>query len=495
MISNKSGKIPAVKNGSSGGIKKMLAGTRQRLILTSCAIAVFVVFLAAIIIISIVHSDNASQINDTANHSENQESPKNTLPPPPPPVPQSSTSPSLPNDKPAQSSTTPPSPPEPSPKDSTPAKIDDSANVPPVEQQPKNESKDNPPKPTPPAPIETTSQEASANPPEPATTANSLKDLQSSIELPPLGDDNAPVSLGKVHLDASAKLHVELIGGDNAGRGSSRYVLQEDPNAVGGQAWNISRDSQGKTSPLARLKFKGEDLTFSWFEGVSAIHGNSLRNCGVAITAGEANHFVQFRTPKSAEPIQLDVDKGASIALLRMDNLPELDKLKLKIQPLNATFPAHTIQPAVGVPPRKMVEINFTDPNVTILSIYIFYDTMKKDAISIESSFYMRGKSFKSSSIDSMLNYYKSALNTRERQLASAKNNPNVKANMAQLAATAKNDLEQTNQSVELAKKLNTQLIQYQIILDYEKYQIVLFDSGLSPSKETVETAKAASTP
>ena len=42
-----SGKMPAVKSGSSSvKLKKMLAGTRQRLILTSCTVAVLLVFFA-----------------------------------------------------------------------------------------------------------------------------------------------------------------------------------------------------------------------------------------------------------------------------------------------------------------------------------------------------------------------------------------------------------------------------------------------------------------
>ena len=62
------------------------------------------------------------------------------------------------------------------------------------------------------APPETPAKESENTP-----KVNPLKDVASAIDLPPLGNNPmAPgVSLGKVHLEANAKLQVDLLGGEN----------------------------------------------------------------------------------------------------------------------------------------------------------------------------------------------------------------------------------------------------------------------------------------
>jgi hypothetical protein len=324
-----------------------------------------------------------------------------------------------------------------------------------------------------------------------------LKDLASAVELP-ASDGAAPgISLGKVQLDPKAKLSIELIGGERATKSFGKYALQEDLNSVGGQAWNISRvDANNKGLPLARLRLRGTDLSFDWIETIPAAQSNPLRNCGIAVAAGEAAaRFEQFRTPRSADPIVLDLDKGTAVVHLRTDILPDLDKLKLKVEKVNESFPKHEVKPDVAWnSTKRMVEISFTDPKFAALSIYVFYDTAKRDIISLDASAVMKGRPLRLAAADALLKDMKTELARKDRQVANAKN-ATVKANLAPIAAAAKTELEQCTDAVDLAKKLNGQKINYRLVADYEKHQVEIFNSMLPPPTETADAAKLPSSP
>jgi hypothetical protein len=178
---------------------------------------------------------------------------------------------------------------------------------------------------------------------------------------------------------------------------------------------------------------------------------------------------------------------------LRVENLPESDKLKLKIEALKEPFPAHDVKAEVAGPAtKKMVEIGFTDPNLSILSIYVVYDVVKKETIVLDVSAAMRNRSFKLAAGDGILNKLSTELARKTRQLNDAKNNPAAKAALKPLVDAAQTDLKQYTASIDLAKKLNGQVIHYRFVADYETYQVELCNSLLPPPKETTETAKTA---
>ncbi len=461
-------------------MKKMLAGTRERLILTSCTIAVLLVFLAGGVFLTFHFGGNENSRNDNGTNSpDNHVTPMQTQKPLPPPAPPSINQP--PQNVPPKESEEQPEPAPPAAPASPPLPV--------TPEQPQN-----PPTPAPvqpPGPEEEKQQANKDQPAPPAPAGEPLKELASAVELPSLGGDDAQaggVTLGKVHLDAQTKLQVELIGGDKSNKGFGKYALQEDPNSVGGQAWNIMRiDMRGKATPLARLKLKGENLNFDWMETVPPSQANPLRNCGISITAGEASRFVQFRLPRSADPIILDLDKGTAPVHFRVNNLPEFEKLKLIIRELKPPFPPNEIKPEVAMTSaRKMVEIGFNGSNYSIFSIYVIYDTIKKDAISLDASAFLRNKPFKLPASEALLRELKADLARKERLLSNAKNNNTIKANLTQLVDAAKADLQQCTEAIELAKKLNNQPIHYRIVVEYEKFQVELFDSLLPPPKEAV---------
>jgi serine/threonine protein kinase len=483
-----SGKMPVIKNGSSSTtLKQILAGTRNRLILTSCTIAVLLVFLAAAIIISIVYRDNSIKLNvETTNPIDRNE----VVPdqPKPPPSPQSAKDPQKPPEVNPEKSTaatppTPVSPPETSSTPNTPA-TDTSQNKP--------TSEDNK--------TETAGQKHEDQPPLPEPDVDPLKGLLGAIELPECsktqtGDDATPlppVSLGKVLLDAKSKLKIELFGGDRVGKGGDKYTLQEDPTAVGGQAWNISRDSHAKSLSVARLKLKDGDLNFDWNQSITPALANPLRNCGVAISVGEQSNsekekFVQFRIPKSAEPLVLDLDKGSHSVQVRLENLPDISKLLLVIQPLNPPFPTSAINPEVlRAPTRKSVEISFAE--LPLFSIFVTYETTKRDTIILEVSNYLRGKFFKISGSDKVLKDLKSDLKPLEKQLADAKNNAAAKESITPMINAAKAEIKQTTDTIETTRKLNGQVLHYQIFVDYTKFKVELCNSQIPPSKETAKS-------
>ena len=216
--------------------------------------------------------------------------------------------------------------------------------------------------------------------------ANPLRELASAVELPDYDAKSGDLSLGKLHLEGQAKLQIELIGGDRVGRSIGKYNIQEDANAVGGQAWNIGRaESRNKTAPVARLRIKDQDLRFDSAQTTPA-WAAPLRNCGVEIAAGEAKRFLQFRSPKSGDPLVLELDKVPPTVHVRVDNPPDADRIKLKIPELKGPFPANDIKPEVAVSQtRRMVEIDFTDPAISAFSIHLFYDTARANMVDLEA--------------------------------------------------------------------------------------------------------------
>jgi serine/threonine protein kinase len=465
-----SGKMPTVKNGasSSTSLKKVFAGTRERLILTSCAIAVLVVFVAGGLILALVFGgrrDGASEDQSVVASSQISET---HSPPPPPPVPLHDTTP------PAAPEAEKANPPAPAAQESQPPAPAPPDNPPPAAQPAE-----------PPAPKSEVKQEP------PPASSDPLKGLPSAIELPPSDGAAAGILLGKVQLDPQAKLQIELVGGDRSIKGANRYALQEDPNSVGGQAWNISRvDPNNKSLPLARLKIRGAELNFDWIDAVPAAQSNPLRNCGITLAIGDGGaRFAQFRTPRSADPIVLDVDKGTALVHLRAENLPDADKLKLKVEKLGDPFPKHDVKAEVPwTSSKRMVEINFTEPKFSPVSIYVLYDTGKKDIITLDASVMIKGRPLRLAAAEGTLTKLKTAVAQKERQ-AAAEKNANQKAILAQAAAAAKTDLEQFTDAVELGKKLNGLKINYRVVADYEKHQVEVFNSMLPPSMETAGAA------
>jgi hypothetical protein len=348
-------------------------------------------------------------------------------------------------------------------------------------QQPAATQPDNPP----PAaqPPEQPAPQPEVKPESSPASSDPLKQLASAIELPPSDGNASGILLGKIQVDPQAKLQIELIGGDRSIKGVNKYALQEDPNSVIGQAWNISRvDPNNNKSPLARLKLRGTDLNFDWIDAVPAAQSNPLRNCGIAVAVGEgASRFAQFRTPRSADPIVLDIDKGTAPVHLRADNLPDADKLKLKVEKLADSFPKHDVKGEVPwTPTKRMVEIGFSEPKYSSVSICVLYETGKKDLITLDASVMVAGRPLRLPAAEGTLTKLKTALAQKERQ-AAAEKNANQKANLTQAAAATRTEIDQFTDAVELGKKLNGLKINYRIVADYDKHQVEVFNSMLPP--------------
>ena len=152
----------------------------------------------------------------------------------------------------------------------------------------------------------------------------------------------------KLLSSAETKLKIELVGGDKVIKEPGKFLLQDDSGTGGEQAWLISRsESRIKPPPVARLKLEGSELYFEWVPIVTPAQANSLRNCGLLITAGEAEHFVQLRAPKSADPLKLNLDlkdRGVRVSL-QLENPPPASRLRLKLLDLNDPFPASNFEP------------------------------------------------------------------------------------------------------------------------------------------------------
>ena len=494
-----SGKMPVLKNGSSSvKLKKLLAGTRERLIITSCTVAALLVLVIGGSILAYVYGGGASRTNEKA--SDAGDRPTNDQPPP---VPVAPNVPVTPQRNPPTDTATPEPPataktdhkdgaPSEPAAPAPPAIVEQTPSQAPPMQSPQQTPQQTPQEPPPPA-ISAEQPPSSQLPPAP----DPLRDLRFSLELPDYDAKSGDISLGKLHLEGQAKLQIELVGGDRVGKGIGKYSIQEDPNAVGGQAWNIGRnESHNKTAPVARLRIKDQDLRFDWAQTTPAWSA-PLRNCGVNITVGEAKRFVQFRLPKNADPLVLELDKVPPTVHVRVDNPPDADRIKLRIPELKSPFPANDVKLEVAVSQTKRkIEIVFTDPANSAFSIHLFYDAAKGNTVDLEAWGVLAANSkkpFKLSAADGRLAEVTAEVGRLERRLegfGSAKANAAAKNAAQQQIAAKKTEQQQCADIVALAKKLNGAAIPYRIVADYDKYEVELANSSNAAPDETADTLK-----
>ncbi len=256
----------------------------------------------------------------------------------------SQSTPTTPAEEPGKPSEKPSEPTKPAEKPAEPSKQPDK----PAETQPAQPKKPDPPKPT--------------DKPKPPPKYEPFKELPKAIELPKVPKEEAesgvvgePKEIAPLKLAADKPLSVQLLGG----QAFKAFDFELAPDASSpGKAWTIAEQTKGQKAErveLARVSLDGEKLLVQWLAGAvkAPARANQLRNCGLKLVSGGANHFVAFNQPQPVAPILLDFDRPKPIPVnVRLDTQPEPSMVRVQIKKPDLPNMKVEISPAdVMLPP------------------------------------------------------------------------------------------------------------------------------------------------
>ena len=269
-----------------------------------------------------------------------------------------------------------PKPEQPEPAESTPKPP---ADQPPVEQPPAEKPPaEKPPAEKPPAekpPVETPPAEKppAEKPPEekpPPKPQDPFREFPKVVELPGLDENaapGAPVALGKLYSAPDADWQLLLLGGEDALKSprqvTRKFVLQQDKPQAASASWlvRIEESSAGKDpvqAGVARISRDKESLVFQWAEGADPDDANYLRNCVLQVRVGGESRYLPLVKPKQAEPLLIDLHRGMAKSTIPLEWLPETDKLRVEIAPLEGRK-GHALHPPGPSPPKTPISLSF----------------------------------------------------------------------------------------------------------------------------------------
>ena len=180
-------------------------------------------------------------------------------------------------------------------------------------------------------------------------------DMPPSFDVPEPDGSSKPVLLGKVHADPDAdEFQMELIGGDIAYKEGYQFLLTPLNSTFGKQQWDAwATNPQGTrtTQPFARFTVYPSGIGFQWSpEATSSLLFNFMRNCLLEVSVLGESHAIALRAPEIVPPLLVNMKRGEARVPYKIGTLEDLAPLQLAITGLEGDFPAHTIEPADGVP-------------------------------------------------------------------------------------------------------------------------------------------------
>jgi hypothetical protein len=209
--------------------------------------------------------------------------------------------------------------------------------------------KTNPPKATPTTPPKPT-------PPKPAPPpANPFRNLATSIDLPPLGDKDAPAAgafeqqpLGDLFVKTGELFFMEMHGGENAVFGNRTFTLV--PNLTTERDWDIvlARGSQGNLK-IGAFAVHDDKLFFQWApEALEESAAPNFCNCALGMRTGLTTHTLGLRKPVEVDPMTFELGKTAKADFI-IENAPQPEKILVEIAAVEG-IPAPTYDPEQKVP-------------------------------------------------------------------------------------------------------------------------------------------------
>jgi hypothetical protein len=202
------------------------------------------------------------------------------------------------------------------------------------------------PAPTPPKPV----------PPKPAPPANPFRKLTASVDLPALGEKDAPAAgafepqpLGELFVKPGELFFMEMHGGEFAAIGTRTFTLV--PNLTTERDWDVmlSRGAQDDLK-VAALAARDDKLLFQWMpEASEESAALNVSNCVLGMRTGLAAHMLALRKPQEIEPMQFELSKAIGKVDYTIENAPAPEKIVLEIAAVEG-LPEHSYDPEQKIP-------------------------------------------------------------------------------------------------------------------------------------------------
>ncbi|HYW80873.1 MAG TPA: protein kinase, partial [Thermoguttaceae bacterium] len=228
--------------------------------------------------------------------------------------------------------------------------------------------------------------------PDPPKPKDPFRELPASVKLPVVGPGGSqpasmePISLGKLDVEEGRPVDIELIGGDNALKGTRLFTLHREQGAA---EWLIRLDSptrSGDPPPgvdVARVRLDGQRLALEFLESEELGRANYLRNCALRIRVDGKPHTISLGTAQPAEPLVVNLDTGIARVTVPADWLPETESLRLQITELEGAFSKHTFEQTDTVAMKDKAVIVLADAELPTIKMATFFD-VKSRSIKVE---------------------------------------------------------------------------------------------------------------
>lgn len=268
-----------------------------------------------------------------------------------------------------------PAPPEPE----QPAADQSADEEPPAKDPPPTEADDAKPdelaEPSKSDPPERPKQPEKPKPAEKPKPQNPLRELGKPIALDGGAAPGTVMSLGELHLSEGAELHIELFGGQTAIRGKREYLVEKEKSESGTLQWliKLQSDLHGKASTIVEIARIGvaresKELQLEWLPESSGESIQELRNCILAVRAGENTAWIGFGKPEPAEPLLLSFGKSARATLI-LQALPERASLGIQVTTIEGNVPKLKFEPANTVTEGEWMDIRLAKSEAALVNL------------------------------------------------------------------------------------------------------------------------------
>jgi len=208
---------------------------------------------------------------------------------------------------------------------------------------------------------------------KPKPPASPLRELAEAIDLPELGPTGTlggqpgeEFTLGRIRTAPDVAWQLYLLGGPTAMKKGRAFTLKQDQTEAAKASWHVQLEtSAGSGDPtvedMAKIRRDGDALKFQWADGAPS-SANYLRNCILQARVEGQSKYVTLNTPKTLEPIPIDLEMGATSVKLPVKWLPDAGTLRVEITQVEGRE-GHAVEPPEPADPEDPLLLTFPRTN------------------------------------------------------------------------------------------------------------------------------------
>lgn len=268
----------------------------------------------------------------------------------------------------------------------------------------------------------------------PAVRPASFAELPRIVTLPPLGNTEEPaagyqneLTIGTTHLLPDELLFVDLLGGDKAFRGKSKFglhVLDEKPTTFRAEVrLTDNLDDIAGGDLVALFAIRDGQLRFQWVDGAPAFAAAPyLQNCLLVLRTGTDTCPVALRSPVKIESLEIKAGAAKGKTELELDYLPRPDVVRVKALPMADDFPAFQYRDNANTVPAANGSIFFDFAANRNVAMFARIDSSLRNRLTLNfSTFVLNGRRpepYKGALLEQRLGEVQAVRLQRERELA-----------------------------------------------------------------------------